>query len=724
MASEPMAEVARPPAEGGPFLRWWELAGYGSLLLAAAAMRLWDLGSRAMHHDESLHAFYSWLLSEGSGYQHSPMMHGPFQFEANAGIFVAFGDSDFTARLLYAVAGTLLIGMPLLFRSRLSRGGALLIAGLLASSPTLLYFSRFARNDIIMAVWTLGLVISMWRYIDEGKNRYLYVSSALLALMFATKETSFISTSILGLFLVLTVIPANWRRIRSRIVVGQVSPPAALLRVATSIWSESRKGVDLSKVSRPASFLILLVTLTLPQGAALVSLFQNSVLFRWSNLVLASSDGAAPIGAPVGGGQVIAAVIVFVLLGLSVYWGARWNWSIWWRSALIFYVVWVLLYSTFFSNIGGVASGIWQSLGYWTVQQGEARGAQPWYYYFVISSVYEFLPLLFGVAGGWYYARRKDAFGKFLVYWAVATFILYTIASEKMPWLLVNITLPLIVLSGKFLADILREIRWRELIPNSSGWAGGSGMVLPGVPLLLLLLWRLAFFEPGRSRLSDVLIPLALGGAALIVVALGVNLARRSGLREIAALAAVPTLAILLVLTLRAGWIASYRNGDTPVELLVYTQTTPDVTKLLGEIKAAGAASGLDVPVTIDGTSGFSWPWAWYLRATPVGYPAFDGAPPEQAPDASVLLVHSQNKANMEPLLAEAYEDGERVRHRWWFPEETYRGLTPRKVLSGLFDRGTWRDAVDYFLYRKGVEDRLGSEDAYRYYSKDFQGGS
>ena len=184
----------------------WEMASYGGLLITALAMRLWDLGSRAMHHDESLHAFYSWLLSEGSGYQHSPMMHGPFQFEANAGLFLAFGDSDFTARLLYAVAGTILVGMPLLFRFRLGRGGALLVAGLLASSPTLLYFSRFARNDIIMAVWTLGLVISMWRYIDEGKNRYLYVSSALLALMFATKETSFIATSVLGLFLALTVI--------------------------------------------------------------------------------------------------------------------------------------------------------------------------------------------------------------------------------------------------------------------------------------------------------------------------------------------------------------------------------------------------------------------------------------------------------------------------------------------------------------------------------------
>ncbi len=38
--------------------RWWEMAGYGALLLTATVMRLWDLGARALHHDESLHAFY------------------------------------------------------------------------------------------------------------------------------------------------------------------------------------------------------------------------------------------------------------------------------------------------------------------------------------------------------------------------------------------------------------------------------------------------------------------------------------------------------------------------------------------------------------------------------------------------------------------------------------------------------------------------------------------
>ena len=79
---------------------WWELAAYVLLIAAAATMRVWDLGSRALHHDESLHAYFTWRLAELAGYRHDPMMHGPLQFEAGSVVFLVLGDTDFTARLL------------------------------------------------------------------------------------------------------------------------------------------------------------------------------------------------------------------------------------------------------------------------------------------------------------------------------------------------------------------------------------------------------------------------------------------------------------------------------------------------------------------------------------------------------------------------------------------------------------------------------------------------
>ena len=169
-----------------------EIVFYVALILGTLLSRLWDLGHRAMHHDESLHALYSYLLATGQGYRHDPMMHGPLQMEMTAGIFVLFGDNEFTARLLYALAGTLLVLMPLFFRDYLGRNGSMVTATMLAVSPAMFYFSRFARNDILMAVWAFSLVIVMWRFLHEGKMRYLYLGSVFLSLAFVTKELSLI----------------------------------------------------------------------------------------------------------------------------------------------------------------------------------------------------------------------------------------------------------------------------------------------------------------------------------------------------------------------------------------------------------------------------------------------------------------------------------------------------------------------------------------------------
>ena len=391
-----------PTRDASPPVRWWEIAAYAALLLAATASRLWDLGSRAIHHDESLHAYYSWILSNGSGYTHDPMMHGPFQFEATAAVFLVLGDSDYTSRLVYALAGVVLVAMPFLLRRRMGRLGALFASAMLAASPAMLYFSRFSRNDILMAVWTLGLVACAWRYIDEGKNRYLYAAAVLLALAFATKETAFIISAIFGMFLLARLVLPGLANIEVPTADGRTPMPRALWTLARGIWraiGRSRSALG----TREGTLLVLLATLTLPQWAATAGLLQGTRLLQGSGLVLASPVGSPVIGAPTGGGLVIAALLIAALLGVSVYVGVRWRWPIWWRCASIFYMIWALLYSTFLTNPGGLLTGVWRSLGYWIVQQDVARGNQPWHYYFVITSLYEFLPLLLALVAGAYW---------------------------------------------------------------------------------------------------------------------------------------------------------------------------------------------------------------------------------------------------------------------------------------------------------------------------------
>ena len=55
----------------------WYQFGFVGIVLAAFLLRIHRLADRAIHHDESLHALYSWYYYVGRGYIHDPMMHGP-----------------------------------------------------------------------------------------------------------------------------------------------------------------------------------------------------------------------------------------------------------------------------------------------------------------------------------------------------------------------------------------------------------------------------------------------------------------------------------------------------------------------------------------------------------------------------------------------------------------------------------------------------------------------
>src|SRR5438128_10549111 len=154
----------------------WEAAAYGVLIACAFGFRLWDLGSRAMHHDESLHAYYAYQILQGHGYDYSPVLHGPFQFFGMAlTFFLTGGASDTSARILPALFGGVLVLLPLLFRSLLGRLGALVQATLIGFPLTLLYCSRFAREDIYSAVSPMVIVGCVRRYSYYMHPPYIYI---------------------------------------------------------------------------------------------------------------------------------------------------------------------------------------------------------------------------------------------------------------------------------------------------------------------------------------------------------------------------------------------------------------------------------------------------------------------------------------------------------------------------------------------------------------------
>src|SRR5215217_15575 len=90
--AQPPAAIAIPIERSARFALTYEQVAYISLFVLAVITRLWGLGDRALHHDETLHAAYSWRLYMNQGFIHDPLLHGPFLYHIVALMYFLFGD--------------------------------------------------------------------------------------------------------------------------------------------------------------------------------------------------------------------------------------------------------------------------------------------------------------------------------------------------------------------------------------------------------------------------------------------------------------------------------------------------------------------------------------------------------------------------------------------------------------------------------------------------------
>ena len=454
------------------------------LVIAAGALvlRVADLGARAMHHDESLHATFAWYLAEGRGYEHNPLMHGPLLFHTVAGLFKLAGDGDVASRVPMALAGAALVATPLLLRRSLGPAATTVAATLLALSPVLLYFSRFSRNDVIAVLWTVLIVAAVWRYRADGRTRWLVLAAAALALGFATKETAYIALASMLLYLNATLTAAlldqSGARGPRRAAFATVLFPVAW--AVAALWTplgRVRERAGWHERPREADLLVVLGTLTLP------------FLVAASQIVLGDAGEASFLGVRHG-----VTIVVVATMGAAAVVGVAWDARRWPLFALVVLAVTVPLYTTWFTNPDGFLGAFWGQLDYWLDQQDVRRGNQPWFYYLMMLPLYEFLVLIPALLGGAWLLRRGDRLARLLAWWFVSTLVVFSFAGEKMPWLNVHLAVPLALLAGHAVGAAVPPL-WRRLRDEEAtvaSWAtAGAGAA--AVVLIVALSVRAAF---------------------------------------------------------------------------------------------------------------------------------------------------------------------------------------------------------------------------------------
>ncbi|MBI3959578.1 MAG: TIGR03663 family protein [Chloroflexi bacterium] len=402
----------------------WETAAWILLFVLAVVSRFYDLGARAMSHDESLHAVYSLDLYRQGAFQHNPMMHGPFLFHATAFIYGIFGVTDATTRMFPALTGIGAVMMAWFFRRWIGRTGALLAAFMLLISPSLLFHSRYIRNDIFIVFFAMFWVYGMFRYLEDRQVRWLYVMAGGMAFGFIAKENQFMTGVLFGAFVGGLAL---WRSLGKRaFVVGGLGILAvlvflfrphegtghtlalavvglALLGAAGALVVYLRQAGWRRFLSLPEMDLaVVMLTLVLPFTAPVGYLILPWEKVDWSAPAI-TNEGVARWALLVGSMTVVAIAVAW-------YWfsaaerdeedGSRPTLATWAGLMLFFWAIEIVFFTTFFTNpLRGLATGVVGSLGYWIGQQAVQRGSQPWYYYGFLTLLYEFLPALLTVGG-------------------------------------------------------------------------------------------------------------------------------------------------------------------------------------------------------------------------------------------------------------------------------------------------------------------------------------
>jgi uncharacterized protein (TIGR03663 family) len=158
----------------------------------ALAIRLFALGARVAHQDEARVAYWAYRYMETGVYWYRPIVHGPFLTIVDSYVFSLLGASDFSMRLVVALVGGLLPLSALLFRERLRDSETVALALVIAANPILLYYSRFYRNDLLLAGFMLVAFGFFLRTYDHQRPASLYLGTFFFALAFTTKENALV----------------------------------------------------------------------------------------------------------------------------------------------------------------------------------------------------------------------------------------------------------------------------------------------------------------------------------------------------------------------------------------------------------------------------------------------------------------------------------------------------------------------------------------------------
>lgn len=426
------------------------LVNCGLITVVATFLRFFELGLKPFHHDEGVNGFFLTSLFRNGLYKYDPgNYHGPTLYYISLFFSNLFGLNTISVRASMAIFGVLMVVLAFFLRPFIGKTGSLAAALLLALSPGMVFISRYFIHEIFFVFLALAIVLSVLLFIRNEKAGPFAIGWMVLLLVVCFLP----SASMLGSYLGGDSSVAVWA-----FRLGFFVVEAVLIFFVMRMLLAWRGGRPIYMLLASASAALMFATKettfitlgTLLIAIPCVLIWQkiypakgdddgtDQGRITWQNFRLAAGDGTDRL-------LLVAA------------------------AAAVFIYVNVLFFSSFFTYPEGVqkafeAYAIWTKTGTKDHTQSGFWGYLKWGFGYendreskLKTAVDGAIIILAVVGTAIAFFRGRNRVAMFIGLWAVGLFVAYSLIPYKTPWLGLSFLLPMCVVAGYGINELVRS---------------------------------------------------------------------------------------------------------------------------------------------------------------------------------------------------------------------------------------------------------------------------
>jgi uncharacterized protein (TIGR03663 family) len=401
------------------------------LLPVAVFWRFWQLELKPLHHDEGVNGFFLVTLFRDGIYKYDPAnYHGPDLYYLALAFTKAFGLNTLSIRSSVAIFGVLTVILAFFLKNYIGRIGSLAAALFIALSPGMVYISRYFIHEILFVFFSFGIVVGVLYFIEKRKAGVVAIATMTLLLLICFLPT------VLNLASLIKENPTVTWAARLALFAAEAFLVYLIMRMLLA-WNEGR---PIYLLLATASAVLLFAT----KETAFITIGTMAIacvcVWLWRKIYRAmigepKENELEPVELTwatfrerLGDSSDVLLIIV--------------------ACVFVFAYVGILFFSSFFTYPEGITKAF-EAYAIWT-KTGSKDHTQngTWAYVKWLAKIESPLLILstVGILIAFFKARHR--FAIFAGLWAFGLFLAYTIIPYKTPWLALSFTLPMCVVAG------------------------------------------------------------------------------------------------------------------------------------------------------------------------------------------------------------------------------------------------------------------------------------